>query len=287
MPRAEAPSPASVVASRRHLLKNKYTLEIAFLLLVIALSIAGFSGLYLGNSISLTAYHHLHVVTSFAWLALVLFQLILIRRARFRRHRTVGTAIFFAGPLLVATLAMLTVHSAAKDAATGRADFMVVQNVMVTVELALLVLLAFTLRKNRHVHGALLLCTALLFMGIALFFTLITYVPGYRMAGPGAAPRFAEAAQAVAYVGALVGLVFFLKNWRVGWPWLLTISFFFLNGLLLMIVTRAEATKPATVLVASIGRAPAFGLGLVTFAVLLWLAWKASAPERALTPRSS
>jgi len=75
---------------------------------------------------------------------------------------------------------------------------MIVQNVMVTLEVALLVFLAFALRRNRNVHGALLLSTALLFMGIAMFFTLISHVPGYR-AGPGAGPRIADAAQANAW----------------------------------------------------------------------------------------
>lgn len=260
-------------------MKGKYTVEIVFLLLVIALSAIGFSSLFVGNHEERTAYHYLHIGTSFAWLILLLCQLVLLGRQRFQHHRAIGQSIFVAGPVLVATLAMLSVHSAVKDAAVGRADFMIVQNVMVTLEVALLVLLAFVLRRNRGVHGVLLNSTALLFMGIALFFTLVTYVPGYR-AGPGTLPRFADAAQATAYVGGTIALLFFLKNRRSGWPWLLAGSFFFVNGLLQMLVARAEWTQPLTVLLASVGRAPAFGLGLVTFLALLWWAWKGGAPRR-------
>ena len=179
-----------------------------------------------------------------------------------------------AGPLLVATLTLLSVHSAAKDAVVGRADVLVVQNVMVTLEVALLVFMAFILRRNRNVHGSLLMSTALLFMGIALFFTLISYVPGYRIEGPETFSRFAEAAQASSLVGSVVGLLFFLRNKRSGWPWILTSSFFFLNGFLQMIVARTDNTKALTVLVGSIGRAPAFGLGLTLFLALLWVAWR-------------
>lgn len=254
-------------------MKNKYKLDIAFLVLTIALSLTGFSSLFTGAHAERTAYQYLHIVTSLAWLALLLFQLVLISRGRFQHHRAVGQSIFFAGPVLVATLALLTVHSAAKDADVGKADFMVVQNVMVTLELALLVFLAFVLRANRSIHGALLLNTALLFMGIALFFTLISYVPGYR-AEPGTAPRFAAAAQTISFAGGAIALLFFLRNRRAGWPWLLTGSFFFLNGLLQMLVARADGTKPLTMLVGSIGRAPAFVLGLLIFAALLWWAWK-------------
>jgi hypothetical protein len=268
-------------------MKKPYSLEIIFLILVILMSLGGFSSLYLGGHGDLTPYHHLHVATSLAWLTLLLSQLLLIRQERFDRHRIIGKSIFFAGPVLLATLTLLTVHSAAKDAAVGRADFMVVQNVMVTLEVALLVFLAFALRRNRRIHGALLLSTALLFMGIALFFILISYAPGYRAEGSNALPRFARAAQTITWVGGGIALLFFLKNWRVGWPWLLAGSFFFLNGLLQMLVAQAGGTMPLTVFVASIGRVTAFWLGLLLFAVILWLAWRAASRERGITPSSS
>ena len=255
-------------------MKHKYTLEIVFLVLVIALSLVGFSSLYVGEQSGPNGYQYLHIATSLSWLILLLSQLVLINQHRFQRHRTIGTSIFVAGPLLVATLTLLSVHSAAKDAVVGRADVLVVQNVMVTLEVALLVFMAFILRRNRNVHGSLLMSTALLFMGIALFFTLISYVPGYRIEGPETFSRFAEAAQASSLVGSVVGLLFFLRNKRSGWPWILTSSFFFLNGFLQMIVARTDNTKALTVLVGSIGRAPAFGLGLTLFLALLWVAWR-------------
>ncbi len=265
-------------------MKNKYTLEIIFLVLVIAVSLAGFSSLFLGKPVERNAYHYLHIVTSLAWLTLLLSQLVVLSQDRRSLHRTIGQSIFFAGPLLVASLALLTVHSAAKDALVGKADALVVQNVTVTLEVALLVFLAFILRKNRQIHGALLMSTALLFLGIALFFTLISFVPGYRIEGPETFNRFAKAAQTLTLVCGVIGLLFFFKNWRTGWPWLLAGSLFILNGLLQMVVARAGATKPLTFFVASIGEAPAFGLSLVIFAALLWLAWrvgtsKSRAPE--------
>jgi len=262
------------------MLKNKHSLEIAFLLMVIALSLVGFSSLSLDEQAELSAYHYLHIITSLAWLLLLLSQLVLIRQHRFHLHRVVGTSIFFAGPVLVATLTLLSVHSAAKDAVAGRADVLVVQNVMVTVEVALLVFLAFIRRQNRNVHGSLLMSTALLFMGIALFFTLISFVPGYRIEGPETFSRFADAAQASSLIGSLVGLLFFLKNRRTGWPWILVSSLFFLNGFLQMVVDRTDRTTSLTLLVASIGEAPAFGLGLLIFGALLWVAWRVEPAKR-------
>jgi len=119
-------------------MKHKYTLEIGFLVMVIAVSLVGFSSLALGEQPMLDAYHVLHIITSLAWLLLLLTQIVFIRQHRFRVHRTIGTSIFAAGPVLVASLTLMTVHSAAKDAVMGRADDFVVQNVVFAVEVALL-----------------------------------------------------------------------------------------------------------------------------------------------------
>lgn len=58
-------------------------------------------------------------------------------------------------------------------------------------------------------------------MGIALFFTFISYVPRFKIAGPETFSRFAEAGQTISIIILLIGLLFFLKNWRTGWPWII------------------------------------------------------------------
>lgn len=257
-------------------MKGKYTAELIFLVLVILLSLVGFSSLYTGEQSGPNAYQAAHIATSLTWLALLLGQLIVVRQRRFALHRTVGVSIFAVGPLLIGTLTLLTVHSAAKDAMDGQADRLVVQNVMVTLEVALLVWLAFLLRRNRNVHGALLMSTSLLFMGIAMFFALISYMPGYRSEGPGSLPHFASAAQTSAIVGSVIGFLFYLRNRRTGWAWLLTSVFFFLNGFLQMYVDRSEQTVALTQIVASPGRPLGFVLGLTVFAALLGVAWRAT-----------
>ncbi len=272
--------PTAHVNNRVGMMRKKYTLEMVLLWMVIALSLVGFSSLFLGEQTELTAYHVLHIITSLAWLLLLFGQLVLIRQHRFQLHRTAGVSIFIAGPLLVASLMLLSVHSASKAAVAGLADDLLVQNVMTTVEVALLVFLAFILRRNRNVHGSFLMSTALLFMGIALFFTLISYVPRFKIEGPETFSRFADAGQASSLIVILVGLLFFLKNWRTGWPWILASSFFSLNGLFQVYLDNTDRTEPLTVIVASIGRAPAFGLSLLIFGALLWVAWKVDPAKR-------
>ena len=261
-------------------MRQQYTLEIAFLVLVIAVSLVGFSSLVSGGDTTLTGYHVLHVITSLAWLLLLLSQLVLIRQRRFDRHRSIGASILFVAPILVASLTLLTVHSAAREAAAGTVDDLVVQNVTFTLEVTLLLVLAFALRRNRKVHGALLLSSALMFLVIALFFTLISYVPGFRIEGPETFDRFAKSAQTGALVGSILGVAFFLKSWRSGWPWLLVTVFFSVNGYLQLAVARAGRTQALTNIVGSIGELPAFGIGLGVCAFLLWAVWKRTPQNR-------
>ena len=261
-------------------MRQRYTLEIAFLLIVIAVSLVGFSSLVGGDQVALTGYHVLHIITSLSWLLLLLGQLVLIRQHRFDRHRAIGKYIMVAGPIVIASVSLLTVHSAARESAAGTVDDLVVQNVTFTLELALLVFLAFVLRRNRNVHGSLLMSTALMFLVIALFFTFISYVPGYRIEGPDTFDRFAKSGQTSALIGSVMGLLFFLRNVRTGWPWILVSMFFLLNGYVQMVVDQSGHTQALTVLVGSIGELPAFALGLMVFVGLLWLAWKVVPTQR-------
>ncbi len=258
---------------------QRHTPELVFVVLVLVTSVIGFSSLWRDAEAGITGYQALHIVTSLAWLLLLLGQLVLVRARRFDRHRAIGQAITVVGPVLIASVSLLTVHSAARALATGEEDALVVQNVTFTLDLALLVVLAFVLRRNRNVHGALMMSTALIFLVIAIFFTLISYIPGFRIEGPETFGRFATSAQTSALVGSVIGLLFFLRNLRTGWPWLLTGAFFQLNGYLQMSLAQSGRTQQLTMHVASIGEATGFGTALVVSAAILWVAVGRSRPH--------
>lgn len=261
-------------------MRQRYTIELVFLAVVIAVSVTGFSSLFRSTPVALTGYQILHIVVSLAWLLLLTAQLALLRQRRFALHRAIGKWILVAGPVLVASVSLLTAHSAAREAAAGTVDDLVVQNVTFTLELALLLVLAVRLRHDRNVHGALMLSTALMFLVIASFFTLTSYVPGFRIEGPETFDRFAKAGQLSALAGSVIGVVFFLRNVRSGWPWLLTSAFFILNGLLQAVVDQAGRTRSLTNLVGAIGEWPALGLAIGGSAALFWVAWRTLAPGR-------
>jgi hypothetical protein len=235
-----------------------YPFETGLVVTAVLLTVAGFWNVYFGPESSASSYHHLHILTNFLWLALLLVQLALIESANFRSHRKVGLSMVVAAPLLVASATLLSVESARKGLASGRGDFMIVQNVMGTFELALIIVLAFVLRKRRALHAAFLLSTALLFIGIALFFTLIGLVPGFKVEGPETFYRFGKALTTIQYACLAIGILFFVKDRKAGWPFLLVGAFFPLNELIKWLLTQQELIQPLTVIVGSASPTAAF-----------------------------
>lgn len=243
-----------------------YLVETLFLIAVLAVAVAGFWDLYFGADADPNGFHHLHVVTSFGWLGLLLLQLRLMGTKRVALHRKVGLSVLFAGPLIVASTALLTVHSAAKGLASGRGDALIVQNVAVTLEIGLVLVLAFAVLRRPRLHGALLLSSAIFFMGIALFFALLSFAPPFRIEGPETFHRFGTAAATAQGVGIAVAVLLFLNDRRYGWPYLLVGGLIVVNGLVDSFLGRIGGTEPLTEVVGSWNPYVAFA---VAFAVVL------------------
>lgn len=233
------------------------------------LTIAGFWNIYFGPESDASSYHHLHVVTNLIWLLLLICQLALIGNSNYSTHRRMGLSVLIAAPLLVASATLLSVESAQKGLASGQGDFMIVQNVMGTLELALIIILAFVLRRRRQLHASFLVSTALLFMGIAMFFSLIGFVPGFKIEGPETFHRFGKALTTIQYASLAIGFLFFAKNPRHGWPFLLVGSFFLLNELVKSSLTKRDLIQPLTEIVGSINQPLAFAGSFASLLILL------------------
>lgn len=205
-------------------------------------------------------------MTSFGWLGLLLFQLRLMGTNRVALHRKVGLSILFAGPLVVASTSLLSVHSAAKGLASGRENALIVQNVAVTLKLGLILVLAFAVLRRPRLHGSFLLSSAILFMGIALFFALISFAPPFRIEGSEAFYRFGTAAATAQGVGLAVGVLLFLNDRRYGWPCLLVGSLIMLNGWVSALLVRIGGINPLTEVVGSWNPYVSF---IVTFVFVL------------------
>lgn len=249
---------------------KRYAFEHGLIVATMLLTVSGFWNIYLGARAAPQWHHHLHLATVVAWLALLRYQLGLVGSRSYATHARVGTAILALGPVLVASGALLSVHSAAKGAASGEGDFLLVQNVMTTVVLGALIALAFVLRKRRTLHGSFLMSTTILFFGIATFFTLISFVPPFVITGPETFYRFRTAGTAGKIVTLAVGLVFFVRDRRHGWPYLLAAGSFVANDLIMGLLLANDLVKPLTALVGSVREGYAFaGTALVMLGLLL------------------
>lgn len=256
-----------------------YIFEIALIAAVIVISIAGFWNIYFGTEADPQPHHHLHFATVFIWMGLLLAQLILIVGRSYQMHRKVGLAVLIAGPLLVATTAMLAVRSAHKGVVSGEGDFMIIQNTMATLELGLLIFLAFLLKNRRKLHGSLLLSTTIVFMGIALFFALTSFVPPFRTGSFD--PTFAgfKLAGIAGQVTCLaVGLLFFIRDPRNGWPFLAAGFCFPLNDAIYSLLTSLGLIDPLTEIIGSMSQPLTF---IATFALLFSLLGGTALPRRA------
>jgi len=247
---------------------RQYILEFGLISAVMLVSVLGFWNIYFGADADAQPHHHLHIVTAFIWMGLLLLQLTLISGRSFNMHRKVGLAVLVVGPLLVATTAMLSVHSAHKGVVSGEGDMLIVQNVMATVELGLLIFLAFLLKKRRKLHGSLLLSTTILFLGIALFFALIGFAPMFRIEGPETFYRFQMAGIAGQVICLSVGFLFFIRDPRNGWPFLAAAACFPLNDAIYSLLTRFGLIDPLTEMVGSMSQPLTF---VATFAFLFSL----------------
>jgi hypothetical protein len=248
---------------------KRYVLEFLFLATTVVLAFAGFWNVYFGAGADPNGYHHMHVVVNLAWLSLLLWQLWLVAGKQNASHRRTGLMVLGMAPLLVASTALLSVESAYKGVVSGEGDFLIIQNVGVTFEVALLVVLAFVLRRRRALHGHLLMGTALLFMGIALFFTLTSFVPGFRVEGPETFYRFKYAGIAGQATCLAVGLLFTIRDRRNGWPMLLAALFLGFNDLVRGVLASNGMIDPLTRFVASLNQPLTFVATLVLMFGLL------------------
>lgn len=250
---------------------KKYKFEYLLIIGAMALSVTGFWNIFFGPEAKPIAYHFFHVITVFVWLILLVCQLSLIGKKGFLSHKKIGLSILFFGPLLVATTAVMTIHSADKGVISGRGDPFFLQNVMGTFELAVLILLAFVLRQRRALHGAFLLSTVLAFVGVALFFSLLAFVPQFKIEGPETFYRFAYAAITGLVIRLIIGILFFIKDRRNNWPLLVTGMMPASSFLIGAILERYELIDPSTAFVGSFNEIITFGGSFVILLVLLLL----------------
>lgn len=256
-----------------------YAAELLLILFTMVVGVLGFWGIYAGPTADPQPHHHLHVATTFGWMGLLLAQISLLARGKRASHRRLGLAVLIAGPLLVASVALLAVHSARRALASGEEDVFIVGNVLGTLWLALILFMAFALKKRRKVHGALLSSTLILFLGPGLFFALIAFAPPFRIEGPETFYRFQTAGMTGLAIILLIVALLFAKDRRNNWPYLLAASAYLPGEVSKAMLVRLDLIDPLTRAVGTPSEAAAF---IIALAIMLALLVRNVLPE---TPR--
>lgn len=107
--------------------------------------------------------------------------------------------------------------------------------------------------------------TTILFLGIALFFTVAGFLPKFVALGP-TFDRFQFAGITLSITCAVVGLLLFARDIRNGWPFLVAGFSFILMELIRSSLTKNGLIEPLTEFVGSMNQAFAFVGG---FALML------------------
>ena len=246
-----------------------YAAELMLVGATMVVGALGFWSIYFGPDADPQPHHHLHVFTTYLWMGLLLTQLILLARGSRAQHRRLGLAVLVAGPLLVGSAALLTVHSAHRAIVSGEPDFLIVQNVLGTAWLALIIVLAFILKKRRKLHGALLSSTLILFLGPALFFALIAFAPPFRIEGPETFYRFQSAGMTGQAIILVVVMLMFLKDRRSNWPYLFAAAAFLLGEGVKALLTTLGRIDALTRIVAWPDQVATFAISFAIVAALL------------------
>ena len=262
---------------------RRYVAEFAFLGFTIVVAVLGFWDLYFGPRAAPQPHHHLHLATTYSWMALLAAQLVLLSRGKWAQHRQLGLAVLIAGPLLAASAALLTVHSARRGLASGEGDFLLINNVVGTVFLCLVLWLAFRLRKKRMVHGAFLMSSLILFQGPAMFFSMMSFVPAFQTLKPDTFEQIGIIGLATQAI--LVGAMF-LRDRRNNWPYLFVFIGTFVGvEVARTVLTRLNAMDAALRVVATPTEMGSFfftlAVMLPALAALVWPSRRLGAADRA------
>ena len=204
-------------------------------------------------------------------MALLLGQLILLRRGRPKDHRRIGLAVVVAAPPLLGSVALLTVGSAYRGWTSGEGDFLIVHNILGTFWLGAFLVLAFVFRARRRLHGAFLMSTLLLFLGPALFFALLSFAPPFRIEGPDTFYRFGTAAMTGQAIILLIAVAFFYRDRRNNWPYLVAAISFQIGEALKLLLGKQDLIDPLTRFTASLSQAWAFATGFGLLVAFLFV----------------
>ncbi|WP_348673794.1 hypothetical protein [uncultured Abyssibacter sp.] len=198
-----------------------------WLLALLPITVIAFWPSYFGRMPDAPPVHHLHGVTSTAWILLMAWQAWLFRQKNIALHRVTGRAMFVVVPLMVAGFAWVSLFGAVR-ASTGRLFYVEFGTALLTLDVLLtfttpwLVYLALRYRQRMELHSALMIGTLMPLLNPVTARLLSNYVPGLQITGPDTLANFGTNLALASAVSTALPLALYLRQRSNRWPWLLS-----------------------------------------------------------------
>lgn len=236
-----------------------------FLLALLASALWAFWPGYLSKLPESSEAFHLHGLTGFLWMVLLIAQSFAIQSGRYALHRTIGLSIFALFPVFTAG-GVLVVHTMAQKTAAGDLFYQTfgarlgAVDFYSSVALVGLVWAALRERRNVRLHAGYMLSTAF-FLVMPAVARILTDYPPFLVDGPAAFDKFGQALHVTIAATVLFAGALWLRN-RKDTPMLVIAILVALESVFFEIVGRTDAWK-----------AVFFGLGDTSAVIVTAFGW--------------
>jgi hypothetical protein len=252
-----------------------------YVLLVMAVTVAGFWQSYFSTFTQGPWQFHAHGVAASVWVILVLTQSWTAQRRQFGWHAAAGKASLLLFPFLIAGLAAI-IDLTAKGYVLGERPDRVMYGgsflVGLVLAIAAYVLLYYRALKHRRkawLHAGYMLATPLILWESPLSRVLITFVPGLGIAGPQDLPHVLHSIEWSMATSVIFCLV---VRWRVGeraQPFLVAGLFVVAQMVAMGQLGDLAIVRSAVSFIGYLPSAAVVAAGFATGALTSWAGWNA------------
>lgn len=252
-----------------------------YVLLVIAVTVAGFWQSYFSTFTQGPWQFHAQGVAASIWVILVATQSWTAQRRRFGWHAAAGKASLFLFPFLIAGLAAI-IDLTAKGYVAGDAPVRVLFGGSFLIGLLLAIAAYVTLyfralkyRRKVWLHSGHMLATPLILWESPLSRVLILVVPGLGIAGPQDFPHILHSIEWAMATSVIFALA---VRWRVGeraQPFLVAACFIVAQMIAMGQLGDLAIVRSALSFLGQLPSAAVVGAGFATGALTSWAGWNA------------
>jgi hypothetical protein len=229
---------------------------------------------------------HTHALTAMAWLALLMVQTISIQRRHNALHRQMGLASLLLFPLLIGRLALIADLAAQRFApgvsagARYNAGSFMIGTFIAMIAYVTLFYLALKHRRNVTLHAGYMLATPVIMFESPFSRVMGEHLPWLNLIGSEGPHGVQDTILTSDVIAAGFALAMYLTHRKHGAPWLLTIAFTLVQGVVMWTAPLIPQLEGPMRAYAQIPLPVTLSAALTAGALAGWLGWRAGARPR-------